>query len=130
MKKTTNYITKLPDNLDPNRMIEQEIEKRYKKCPCCGETREFPSSDISSHWVGELFRSWYGKQYEYTPGKIEANWSFFTPPKYWFEKDHYWRINSYFCTGCGAKWESPAFRYDILTQEEAQEIYNKLFNEE
>lgn len=120
-------ITKLPDKIDPNKIMMDEIDKRYRRCPCCGETRFFPTDNVNDGWIVKLYRSWYGKQHEYSPGKAYPNFFLFIPIKYLFEKSRHWRINSYSCTGCGTRWDSIAFPTDILNTEEIQNIYNKIF---
>lgn len=117
-------ITKLPDIINADVMIEEEIKKRYgSKCPFCGETRsvwdfsnpkEFMTKGL---YIGSLCKTWCGKQYE--------GYKFISfNPKYWFQKDHHWKILCCKCYTCGATWDTPAFPTDTLTQKELDEIFS------
>lgn len=126
-------ITELPNIINPNTLLKQRIKEKYgSKCPCCGETKSFwqrcEKKEAIKGIAQTLYFSWYGKQYEYSPGKNTANWLFFPPVKYWFEKKRHWKIDIYHCFTCGTQWETSAYPTEILTLKETEDIYNKIFS--
>lgn len=116
-------ITKLPNIINPNIMLQDEIKKRYgSKCPFCGEVRSIWDFENSKEFmtkglrIGGICKTWYGKQYE-----IHKPISF--NPKYWFQKDHHWKILCCKCYTCGATWDTPPFPTDVMTQKELDNIF-------
>lgn len=101
-------ITKLPNKIDPNKMIEEEIDKNNSICPMCGEHAEYQFDRLYGGGSGiervPITTSWYGKQYE-DERPLEAF-------KFWKE-NHHWKRNHYECHTCGCKWMSDAFPTDI-----------------
>ena len=85
-------ITKLPDVIDPSKLIQEEVRKRNNICPFCKRR---------GLWGGELrsTKSWYGKQNH----KLKSL----------FQKSHYWKIDYYKCYSCGAEWETDPYPTDI-----------------
>lgn len=116
-------ISKLPDKLNPNVLLEKEITKKFEKCPFCGETKSW------THFIGTKeylhkglhtsYRTWYGKPYE-GDGNLfhlqELN------PINWFKPNHHWRVNEYHCCSCGAEWESDPFPRDIDVKKKLEDI--------
>ena len=117
-------VTKLPNIINPNSMVEDEIKKRYgSKCPFCGEeksiwdfknSKEFMTKGLD---IGSLCRTWYGK-------RDEENKVIIFNPKYWFQKDHHWKVLYCKCYTCGAAWDTPPFPTDAITQKELDSIFN------
>ena len=124
-------ITKLPDCIDPNKIIEKKINEEYGKCcPYCGESRKFKFDREKGKYIGidvTNKTNWYGKQYEYSPGKLSANWLFFTPPKYWFEKKRHWEIKEFKCHNCRTEWSTPAYPKDIINSSKDLKLINQIF---
>ena len=82
-------ITKLPDDLDPNKMLREAIHKKYGKCPYCGNT------DIGT---GLPRRDYI---------RLNGKWWQIWKPSTWCEKKRYT------CSKCGMEWESPWYPYNI-----------------
>lgn len=116
-------ITKLPNIVNPNDLLKEEVKKRYgSKCPFCGEVRSIWDFSNSEEFmtkgldIGSLHKTWYGKQ-------CEANKFININPKYWFQKDHHWEILCCKCFTCGAEWETPPYPTDAVTQKELDSIF-------
>lgn len=103
MKNESNYthlsspikITKLPKAIDPAKILKEKMEKKYLKCPFCGNEEN----------VLFFTTKWWGK-------KNPDEWY-----KFW-ERSHYWEMYHYECMECGAKWCGEPFRTDIGIKEE------------
>lgn len=104
-------ITKLPNVIDPNIMIREEIERRNSICPFCNETEEydlFKYKIVNNHiHIGKgiekqpCYESWYGNKYEYKH-------PFLGLFAFW-EPDLHWRVDHYICHTCGAEWKSDPY---------------------
>ena len=88
-------ITRLPNNMNPNKIIENKIQDKYAKCPFCG-------TNHLSLFYGISFTTidWYGKY------NNEQWWKFWEP-------NRHWKQYHYTCAKCGAAWESEIFPTDI-----------------
>ena len=98
-------IVELPRNINPNELIKEQIVNMYGTCPCCGESRPITG-------IGNVTSTWYGK-----PNNS---------PKNWFQKNHHWKQDLYFCMTCGAKWETIPYPTDIINAKEANKIWEKI----
>lgn len=117
-------ITQLPKIVNPQEILKKEIKKRYgSKCPFCGEKKSFIAYKNSFKGLGlSSCFSWYGTQYEVNPGKVKI--PFLIRFKSWFQKCRHWRIESYSCNTCGAKWLSPPYPNDsIIDQKTMQKFF-------
>ena len=101
-------VTKLPDSIDPNILMKEEIERRNFTCPFCGETERFDlvkylKRESSAKGVRkQMFnKEWYGNKYEYKHPFI--GWFAF------WERSYYWTVDYYECITCGAEWESDPY---------------------
>ena len=119
-------ITKLPNIINPNTILEDKIKKRYgSKCPFCGETRSIWDFSKSEEFmtkglrIGGVCKTWYGRKDE-----IDKPISF--NPKYWFQKKHHWKILCCRCYTCGAAWDTPPYPTDTVTQKEVKDIFTEL----
>lgn len=83
-------ITKLPDDLDPNKMLREAIYERYGKCPYCGNTEI--STGLPYH--------------DYI--RLNGKWWQIWKPLTWCEKKHFT------CNKCGMEWESPWYPDNIV----------------
>lgn len=83
-------ITKLPDELNPNKMLREAIYKKYGKCPYCGSTET--SAGLTCH-------------HDYI--RLNGKWWQIWKPLTWCEK------KSFKCSKCSMEWESPWYPYDI-----------------
>ena len=100
-------ITRLPDAVNPNVIIRKKIDEIYgSECPFCKK----PLNQLLNHTIS----FWYGKQ-EGLPFLKRMT-----------SRKRHWQQNHYYCTSCGAGWDSIAFPQDILSQEEVDEIYEKI----
>lgn len=99
-------ITKLPKMLDPNRMMEEKIFRKYGVCPFCGENKEWDfrnGFDSNGVEVLPITDSWYGKRDE---GSIFSIFNF-------KEKNMHLKRDHYECHTCGAEWKSPPYPRNI-----------------
>lgn len=105
-------ITKLPDNIDGNMLVENVVKESNMKCPFCGNEKEY---DLFAECLGKdtnkdgventLYGiSWYGHRDE-----PDNPFSFL---KFW-EKNRHWAIMSFKCHACGAKWQSDPYPTDV-----------------
>ena len=101
-------VTKLPDSLDPNKLIEKKIrEKCGTKCPFCGETQKYRHLPMVK--AGEPFeRGIRESSREYWGRPDKSIFSFFKDP-------YLWKVLVYTCYTCGASWESEPFPTNIDT---------------
>ena len=93
-------ITKIPDSIDPNKLIVKRVDEKLRKCPFCGENRDY-WDDL--HGVMISHHSWYGREHENTE-------SIFLWP---FGKKRLWQISEFKCYTCGAEWKSDPYPVDI-----------------
>ena len=100
-------VTRLPNELNPNKMILEFMDKKYSVCPFCGENRRISNVEfyIYNHEGINKTRSmsWYGH-------KSNSFWSMF---KFW-EKKYHWRVDYWSCNACGAEWESEPYPTDSV----------------
>ena len=90
-------ITKLPDDLDPNKLIADGVLEKDHKCPFCGEDRDYTTA---GHGVySGLSLVWFGKRCR------KFKWLPFG--------NRNWREIYFFCHSCGAKWKSHPFPTDV-----------------
>ena len=82
-------ITKLPDVLDVNKILDRRMKELNYRCPFCGEL-----NDIICYQTTE-FRNYSGKWYHF------------------WEKIHYMKKYKYECSRCGGEWESDWFPQDV-----------------
>lgn len=82
-------ITKLPDDLDVNKILAQKIFEQNGKCPFCGEI------DYIIYCSESDYRTYSGKWY-----------------RFW-EKKHKMKKYKFECGECGGEWESDWFPQDI-----------------
>lgn len=95
-------ITKLPDSIDPNILMKEEIKRRNSTCPFCGETEQYHMFKLEMKGVGWVnFKQLYGNKYEYKHPHI--GWLAF------WERNYHWTINNYKCYTCGAEWEGDPY---------------------
>ncbi len=115
-------ITQLPNMLNPNEIIKNEIKRIYgNKCPFCGESRDFLNCLSNGEYKGidsGVYKAWYGKQYE-------ADRKTFSIKKM-FEKSRYWNVDCYSCYTCGCHWDTPAYPRDILDNADLNNILDEL----
>ena len=106
-------VTKLPARIDPDKLIQQEIDKRFGRCPFC-------DCNIYSREVDR----WFGQQNEhddftYYHSVWQADRRDGTMLKHIInrlrsrEPDHKWAVAKYRCGKCGAEWQSEPYRTDI-----------------
>lgn len=101
----TIKITRLPDILNPNKIVEEKIREKYGTCPFCGKKKNFNyRNGLNSQGVSEHDISWYGKH--------DANENEFSLLRFW-EKNTFWKCKKFECHTCGAKWQSPSYPKDI-----------------
>ena len=119
-------IEKLPNKLDPQFLIQEEIKKRYGSvCPFCGETKSFLDYSVFKGLGLSSNYTWYGKQYEVNPSKQKI--PFLKLIKSWFQPSRHWEILSFNCFTCGGKWLTPAFpTEDLLDEKTKQSIYKMI----
>lgn len=98
-------ITKLPETINPNKILREKMAERYSVCPFCGETEKCKNPyDIWKSRSGihqNMPKSWHGKRNED---------NMFSVFKFW-ERSRYWKIDQYKCYTCGAEWESEPYPY-------------------
>lgn len=82
-------ITKLPDDLDVNKILANKILKLNGNCPFCGE-----HVGVRYHGIGE-YRKYSGKWWHL------------------WESAHYMVKYEFECCSCGCTWESDWFPQDI-----------------
>ena len=100
-------ITRLPKILDPNRMMEEKIFGIYGSCPFCGENKKWDfhnGVDSDGIEVSFVLEGWYGKH--------DQDSNPFSILRFW-EKDIYWKRQSFICHTCGAMWKSSAYPGNI-----------------
>ena len=100
-------ITRLPDMLNPNKMMEEKIFRTYGVCPFCGENKEWDfrnGFDSNGVEILPIVDSWYGKHNE--SGSIFSLFNF-------REKDMYWKRDHFECHTCGTQWKSPPYPKNI-----------------
>ena len=106
-------VTKLPDSMNPNKLIMEAMEEKYGICPFCGENRRVDFlANIDKAVRKDRSESWYGTRKE----------SFFSNFKFW-EPSHHWRIDKWKCKTCGAEWESEPFPTDIAMGKDLSGIF-------
>ena len=106
-------IVKLPDHINPDKLIEDEVLRRFEYCPFCNAARE------DGHGLPTIqfyeYESWYGYYYGYDEfsfgyhGIKVGFWKKlidFLNPK---EKKRHWAIIKFHCRNCNAEWFSPPF---------------------
>ena len=98
-------VTRLPNNMNPNRMILEIMDHKYSACPFCGEDRRIDNVAFNNNKGISKNRSvsWYGH-------KNDSFWSRF---KFW-EKKYHWRIDYWSCNACGAEWKSEPYPTDSV----------------
>ena len=100
-------VTKLPDSLDPNKLIEKKIrEKCGTKCPFCGETKKWHPIMMTA--AGQPVQGLRESYFDYI-GRQDKSISSF------FKERYVWRVLKYTCYTCGASWESEPFPTNIDT---------------
>ncbi len=127
-------IVKLPDEIDPNNILKSKIKEYGSKCPYCGETNHFENYNGKPKGIEEKRdKSWYGRQYEYSPTKDYDNmyWTDYpnwriVPLKYLKEKKRFWKIKTFKCYTCGTVWSTPAYPKDV-TDNMDLELINEIF---
>lgn len=90
-------ITKLPDGLDPNKLIADAVLERNRRCPFCGEDRDYTTAGQGVY--SGLSLMWFGKK------SRKFEWIPFG--------DRNWREIHFVCYSCGAKWKSAPFPTDV-----------------
>lgn len=118
--KFRGEITRVPDSINPNKLIMEAMDKKYGVCPFCGEYRR--ADLIVCHnklGIRKLAsESWYGKQ------RKSLLWFL----KFW-EPNHVWRIDRWECKTCGAEWKSEPFPTDIKGGESLSNIFTYKISE-
>ena len=78
-------ITKTSDRASFLKMSKQNANKGCDKCPCCGKPIKFPSL---------VSRTWYESGGLFGLGKSK-----------------HMKVNYYWCSSCGAEWESDPYEW-------------------
>jgi hypothetical protein len=116
-------ITKLPNSIDPNMMVRKAIRDKYKKCPCCGESRDFNKVLLNlTEYGGIRVDTEYFLRKSVTGIKCLL-------PKYWFEPSKKWCIDHYTCETCKAEWDSVPYPVDILDYDELNTYWEGIVEE-
>ena len=131
-------ISKLPDAINPDDLIEKEICKRFADCPFCGAKYHELYSEELSEVVRFSTESWYGYYYQCNDFGCSYNginvgfWKrlkdFFNPK----EKKRWWKVEEFYCHKCNAKWWTPPYPtriLDSLDDFELTDFYNAYMND-
>lgn len=106
-------ILKLPDEIDPNKMLRELVWENYGvSCPYCNEKLKVNKENkFDSICIKPRFG--YAKNI--------SIW------KKFFQKEQNWERQCYTCYKCGLVWESPEYLIDnILTIEEQTNLFKKI----
>lgn len=101
-------ITKLPNDIDPQRIIEKTVYEKYHICPFCGENRSYEMRHVNGRLMDTGVRQKSYPDYYYGLPRDGKFWWL----KFW-RKRHRWRKDKYQCFNCGAEWESEWYPTDI-----------------
>lgn len=124
----TAEIVKLPESIDPNTMLINEIiQKHGSKCIYCGATNkdnspaelvlslslymdDFVKTHDSLYAICTSNNEYYGQIYDNSYGKkCYKKMPFKQRMRYRFMKSCYWRYVVFGCTKCKGQWASPVF---------------------
>jgi len=104
-------VLKLPDSIEPNKLLESKIRKENSICPFCGETKIYDLFTFVKEGI------WDTSGVECVSDGIVGMERYGVEKPFWkhlFSKPQWWKTLEFKCHTCGAKWktdEFPAIKY-------------------